>query len=337
MFGLGSSQNSHCVIAVYDHMIQYLLVTKDTHGLFVKAYGTELLEEGIISKGEILRAQSLSEIITRIQKEVLHRVEKKTAVTVLLDARYTLDYVLDADDTKKESINDDTIHEYIASHELLASDIDQYHYRYTFNNQGQISLHLIQKERYQSYYHLFTSLGFTKVTVQGDTCSLSHILTNTHDQQFIFLVRDNYSLVMEYSNGVLQKRNMFEYSYKALTSIIMKELDISNTDAQTILSRYGVSRDHREEKIYQRMVRLMTPVLDFLRKKPAIHTKEIHTYYTQTPLVGLEDMIHGRISANIAMVDPQKAGDTRFHDVLILPKKDMFQYSLLMVAAQGRL
>ncbi len=66
----------------HDEQLKYLYLDTDEKGIFVRAYGKVALESGILSKGEVLRAQAFLEVLTKLKKDLA--LEKKAPKFILL-------------------------------------------------------------------------------------------------------------------------------------------------------------------------------------------------------------------------------------------------------------
>jgi Tfp pilus assembly PilM family ATPase len=60
---------SKTIISLHDNKIQYLTLAKNEYGFYVENYDSAELSDGIMKNGEILKAEFLSKILSKIQKK----------------------------------------------------------------------------------------------------------------------------------------------------------------------------------------------------------------------------------------------------------------------------
>lgn len=321
------------IFAVNDHRIQYLILDHDDQGFFIVHHDEAELPEGIVSKGEVLRAEAFSEILRKAKKDIKEKLTSSGFnLIVLLDSDYVDITTIKLPDFEEKNDAGKQLRSYLNKHREDYTCLDTHYYYVRQHNQGVFHVELIEKHHYESYQTLFDVAGFSRPSIYSQMYPVGDFVYESTGVIFVLLFEKSFTRVIEYQDGKLIKSKKFECSFDQIMKDISRNISVELPEARKIMNTFGVSRSHRDEKVYRRIIRSMTPLLDYLRRRKGIAKIPLYTWYTDIPLVGMEDLLHKRLGSRVEILDPLEAKKERVHEVLSLPKEESYRYSLLLAA-----
>ncbi len=316
----------------HDEQLKYLYLDTDEKGIFVRAYGKVALESGILSKGEVLRAQAFLEVLTKLKKDLA--LEKKAPKFILLlPQEHFLQESLVIPDLNLKKKLSKQVQTFLEENKEAYSWLENHTYVPTYDlRTKKVYLEIVRADRYQSFAIIFQQAGFSPISIHGNLAAVASHLDEAERSVSIVVGEQTTRLVdFEYSHLLKEKR--FEFSYQSLLKIIIKHLRLSSPErAQSILSEYGISRAHREESIYRELNRSLTPLSDVLRKR-STGQLSLSMLFLGTPLAGMIDTLEQQTRLPIVEIDPFIGKNSPFHQVLSLPAGERYEYIPLALAA----
>jgi hypothetical protein len=106
----------------------------------------------------------------------------------------------------------------------------------------------------------------------------------------------------------------------------MKNVSLDQGSALGILKKYGVLRTHKDEQVYKRLIRSLTPLLDFFKKRKVKTAADIFVLYKEIPIPGFADTISHVAGSHVKDLDIFGFEGYTFQDILQLHKNDSYRY-----------
>ena len=331
-----ASKKSSTQLVLYcdDLSIRYLLLDRDDQGLFVRAHDEAELPLGVLERGEILKAEAFTGILRTIKTAVEREgfKLKNIQTTLILDNDYFkhVDFDLPGYSFRKD------LHKQIQS---FIKNNDEYSWlkdahvsaRYD-DQQKKLYAYTLSKHLSSGYLHSLEKAGFRDVSIHSDMFACEQLVGSDPHVRMI-VVGDKYSKLVELKHGHYVSDKKFQVSYQQFSSDIIKNLNIPKDTARKIVREYGVSRAHKDQKVYARIIRSLTPLVDYLRLQKDIRTTPLFLWYLDTPIIAMADVLSKRLSTQVQELDPLKQSPRAFHEVLSLQRDDSHRFSLLLAQA----
>ena len=323
------TEKSKTVVALYDNKIQYVTLARNSDGFYVKKFDSAELESGVIKNGEILKADFLKKVLQKILKNI-----KTNTVDLILPHDY---FVFDMVSIKKEGkkTNKKLVKEYLNKNKHTFSWADTHGYEYdSFDSDKKLKLlfRALPRDIYASYEYVFKKAGLKIHSIQSDLVSFAELMPRIgRITQIFFMNKCTY--VADYNNGIYVSDKKFNLSRKQFLQDIIKNVKISDTESEKILTRYGILRTHRDPKVLARMERSMSPLLEFLTKRKIKEKSPIFIHFSDTPIRGFVDKIKRIIKTDVSLLCPMNTDKYSFQEVLTLHKKESYTYEPLIARA----
>ena len=332
-----SSKKNFVQVSIYidDSIIRYLVLNKDENGFFVEHHDEAFLPQGVIVKGEILKAQVLLGILKKIQEKVTKKLTEmsKPQYSLLLKNDYFLNTQLELPGYSGGKNLTKQLKKFLSKHREDYSWFKDHNYRSHFDKEtSKVYIQALPIEVYKSYQMLLTQAGMDPVSIYSDLYATEYLL-DTQETAVVVVIGEDVSRVVEYRNNHYLSDQKFQVSYQKFTSDIIKNLGIKEDEARDIVRTYGVSRAHRDQKVYQHIMRSITPLVDFLRKRKTITQTPVCLWYLDTPVLGMADLLQKRLKTQVHKIDPLRHDTYFFHDIISLHRDDSHRYSLLLAHA----
>lgn len=330
-----STPKVQVVIAITNSDIRYVIVDKDSDGFFVVHHEEAELPEGIIEKGEILRAEALSSILKKVNGNIMtHLPAKKKAVySLLLPHHYFRFETLSLQDPLPQKNTQQYLAQYLNDNSETYPWVTNHTYSFHYNEEDQeVYIEALNSDMYTSYETLLTTSGYKDVAITSNTTACGFLLSHHKTAQMVLFGEES-SYLIGYRNGYRVSSQKFEISYRRFVAEIVKGLSIDKERARKIIREYGVSRAHKDERVYTQLMRSLTPLLDILRKKKTSAKYPLYVWYLDTPIVAMEEVIEKRVNINVTELNPFALPGYSFHEVLTLHKQESYRYSLLVAHA----
>lgn len=314
------------IIALYDNKIQYITLAKNSYGFYIQDYDSAALEPGIIKNGEILKADFLKKIISKISQKI-----KTKSIDLILPHDYFL-FDLHTVQNKKQKNKKILFKKYIKENKGKISWRASHVYEYELfdeENELKILFRTLPQEIYSSYKYVFEKAGLSINSLQSDIVAFSDLLAKDKRLTQIF-VSDMSTHVLEYKDGIYISDKKFNFSYTQLITDIKKNIHTSDDEAQDILEKYGVLRTHKDTKVLRKIERSMTPLFDFLRQRKIKGKSTLYVHFSKTPIKGFSDRIRKILKLDVVDLCVLCSSQYTFQDVLTLHKKDSYEYEALI-------
>ncbi len=323
---LGSRTTTRTTLYIDDTHIR--MITLDHNG---KEYSVRLseraeLEPGVIHNGDIVQA----DLLYRVLKHMKKNIPKESCVDVLFsEDAFLHDHVLLDESytgkTLKQKISRALKQEsgkraWIDTHLCEGS----YH---RVDDHDFLFFECLRKDVRKSYHFVFEKAGIKVASFSSDVVALGHLLPQDEQVSLMYVDQD-YMRVAEFKQGVFSGSKKFAASYRELARDIEKQLNIDEEQAQDILNKYGVLRSHKSEKLYKRLVRSLSPLLDFLLKRKA--KRDIYICFANEPLLGFADLVQKASKGNVHELDVLASPAYPHTEVLSLHRKESYHYQLLI-------
>jgi Tfp pilus assembly PilM family ATPase len=322
------------VIRINDEYISYLTVSKNEHGFFIDNYESIEIPEGIIVKGEILKADILYTLLKKIKSQI-----KNNHVDILLPH----DYFLCSDAFLGKETEHKDIKKRIKEYFKNKTNTEPWHTTHVcefstheVRGKEKVLFKCLPKDIQKSYVHVCKKSGFKINSISSDILAFDHFFKN--ERTLLVHVEEEHIRVAEFKSGMYVSHKTFQASYKQFTQEIMNQVKVPYSKARSIIGEYGFLRDHKEEKVYTRLVRSLSPLIDFISKSQneflkikgsSTKTKEsvvVKVVFGDIHIPGFVDMISQSTRGDISEFDIVYNGTYTFQDVLTLHRKDSYQY-----------
>jgi Tfp pilus assembly PilM family ATPase len=313
---------SKTVLRITDTEVSYLTLKKNNLGFFVDTHEQLSLVEGAIVQGEILMADFLYKVFKKISLSV----ENKN-IDVILAHEYFLCHDVEISKvTKKQSLKKRVtkyFKELSKEHSWQKTHVCEFSSN-LHDASEKILFTCLPKEIFGSYLHVLEKAGFKISSMNSDILAFDHVLPK--ERASIITIADDELRMVEFKNGVYSSYKKFQVSYSLFTQDIMKSLNVSTEVARKIFDEYGILRAHKDEKVYKRLIRSLSPLLDFLSKRKIKERSHIRMVFTDTPIRGFVDVLQKTIKSDVAELDILRTGTYSFQDVLSLHRNESYKY-----------
>ena len=114
---------------------------------------------------------------------------------------------------------------------------------------------------------------------------------------------------------------------------IVNNIQMTPREAGDILQRYGVLRSHKDSRVYKRLHRSLSPLLQKLKGRKSKKDTRFYIVTENYPIQGLSDVLRRQMKKEVEdvyMVDQKYAN---FKEVLSLLKRDSYFYQSHIVQA----
>lgn len=307
---------------VTDNAISCITLVLQSGKYSVKNYQDIPLEKGIISKAEILKPEALASILRDFSSQMSNK-----NVNILLPHGLFLcsEGILSSQDKDKplrsrvkEYFKKNTKKEkWHATHVCEFSD-------YVVKDTQAILFRCVEKDIYKSYIHVWEKAGLSVSSINSTVLAFDHVLPKERST-FIY-IDHTHTRVVDFKDGLYISSKSFEFSYNQLVKDIVKNVSIDEKEAKKILSRYGLLRAHKDEKVYKNLLRSVSPLLDFLKRRKVKESVGVTVVFADTPLLGFMDILKKSISTEVKELDILQKEKYPFQEVLTLHKKDSYKY-----------
>ena len=334
MFG-SSQPKKQVVLSLSDTEIAYLVVDRDENGFFVIHHERAELPKGIIQNAEVLRAEALTTILKKSYQDIMEHLPKKSRCSfslLLPHVHFTHEIVGFGEEIPKK-----TLSRFIQKH--LKENPERYPWSrthsYTFEyseERNEIAFEALDNEKYSSFRHVCEAAGIKEVGIVSNTKACGTLLENYPTASMI-LFGDESSYLIGYRNGYCISSQRFEVSYRRCITDITKGLRVDGNMAKKVIREYGVTRSHKDQSVYNQLMRSFTPLIDILRKRKTDKKQQLFTWHLRKPLRGMEEMFYKRVGVSVEELNPLHLDEYPFHEVLHLHKEESYQYSLLIAHA----
>ena len=320
------------VIYITDDTLSYLTLSTSPRGFFISAHDTVELPMGTIKSGEILRADLFTKILKKLSRHL-----NGTHVDILLPHEYFLctDAVLETS-SKKQSLRKrvqkylDTSGRNLSWRSTHVCECNPYptlhHDRVLFTG--------LPKHIHSMYTHCAREARLTIDSFNSDLLAFAHLLEG--NRVSVVNVTRNTIRVAEFDHGMYVNHKTFEASYQGLVTDIQDMLNVSTAEGHTILQKYGVLRAHKDERVYKKLLRSLSPLIEFLTKRKIKRDASVTVIFTYKPLLGFVDLLKSRIRSDIRECDIVYTDHATFQDVLTIHRSDVYAYQPLIAQALKR-
>jgi Tfp pilus assembly PilM family ATPase len=318
------------VISVSDSEISYLNLGRDLNGFFVIAHEKAKLDEGVIKKIEILKAEFFLQVINKLSKKI-----KQKDIEILLPYEYFFFETIEFPEVSKRKRLEGEIKDFLKNIDSLEFPwFETHHVDYSvYLNEGvyQVLFYGLPKELHESYRHIFTNTEFRSIVCIPNILAFDLYIGN--DRVSVIDVEKDIMRVIEFKRGVYSGEKKFKSSLVQFIKDIKKDIDISDEAALKIFLDYGFLRSHKDQKVHKRIVKSISPLLDFFAKRKIKEESKILINF-QTPFFpGFIDSLSHVFSGEIRQIDILKDKRYIFHDVLSIHKNEMHSYQALIAQA----
>lgn len=315
-------KQSKSVIKITDTNISYLTLEKNQQGFFVSQHNSIDIPNGIIKKGEILKADIFLKLLRKIQSDIKNKE---------IDVLFAHDFFLCNDIILGSQSKSTSLKKRVKAYFNNLSENQPWHKTHvcefqSFNIDKKESLLLtcLPVDIQQSYIHVLKKSGLKVQSINSDILALGHLLPEKNSS-LIYLSRKK-TRIIDFKQGMYIGNKTFQFSYEQLINDIMKNVSLSEEEALKILQKYGVLRAHKDESVYKRVSRSMAPLLDFFSKRKSKNELNIFVVYDKTPIKGFADTVSYSARNKVIDFDVFNVKKYLFQEPLPLHKKDSYEY-----------
>jgi len=317
------------VIKIDDAELSYVTLAKNNQGFFVQQHETIELPEGVIVRGEILKADMFLAMLKKIAKNLDNK-----KIDILLSHEYFLcvDAVID------NSSQGLSVKKRIQGYFKNTKDSQSWHtthaYEFslhTINNRENILFKCLPTDIQKSYDQICKQAGLKVASMSSDILAFDHLLMN--ERVSLIHVGAETTRVVEFKSGMFVSNKKFQVSYNQFVQDIEKNLNVSSEQSRAILDQYGLLRSHKEEKVYTRLLRSISPLVDFLSKKKIKASLLIRVVFDEKPIPGFVDYLAKALRVDTAELDVIYTNKYVFQDILSLHRDESYHYQSLIAQA----
>ncbi len=309
-----------------DDLVAYVSVAKDAEGFFISDYDRAELEPGVIERGEILKADFLQKILFKIRKKIGTK-----DIHLILPHEH---FGFDTHSFKRESKKDVSkqVQNYLKKNKSKISWAKTHGYEYDvlFDEKNiRLLFRTLPHEMHETYRYLFEKAGFHILSIQSQHLALRTLLPQKgFVSQLSVGVEKSY--LINYKDGLYQDEKVFDFSYQGLLSSIQKYVSVSQTEAESILQKYGVLQIHPEPKVYSALQRKLDPILSLLKKKKKKDQRQLFVHEINFQIPGLSLLLGRVLPFSVREFSFHENPEYPFHEVLSLHKKESYFYEPLI-------
>lgn len=327
---MASKEINKTVVAIDDTSLSYVTVQKNAGGYDIVGYGNANLPEGVVVRGEILKADFLATALGKIRKSI-----SSPLVDVLIPHEYFVcSNIPLMPPLKKQSIKD-RVQQYFHNQDNPApwqqTHVCEFSSVTKAGDKDHVLLRCLQKDIYRSYDYVARQAGLTMNAISSEILAYDHLIPN--DRVFFVALHQHYCLVVEFKNGIYTSMKKFQVSYEQFKRDIKKNISTSDAEADKILKKYGVLRAHKDERVYRRLQQSLTPLLDYLSKRKISDQYTILVTFDDVPVAGFVDAISQASGAECYELDIIATSQFNFADILSLHRNESYQFSALIAQA----
>lgn len=313
---------SKTVICITDSTVSYLTLKKNQHGFFVDAHQEVALVEGAIVRGEILMADFLYKIL----KKISSRIENKN-IDIILAHEYFLCQDADLSGISEKQALKKRVTQYLKElsdkYAWQKTHVCEFSY-HNYNKKQNVLFTCLPRDIHSSYTHILQKAGFNVQSIGSDILAFDHVVPK--DRTSLITISDDGVRMAEFKNGIFSSYKKFQVSYNILTQDIAKSLNIDELAARKILEEYGVLRAHKDEKVYKRLMRSLSPLLEFLSKRKIKDRSYLRIVFNHLPIPGVVDILKKTIHSDVAELDILRTEKYSFQDILSLHRDESYAY-----------
>ncbi|MCI5050796.1 MAG: pilus assembly protein PilM [Candidatus Pacebacteria bacterium] len=315
-------KTSKSIIKITDTHISYLTLVKNKFGFFIDNHEMIDLPEGIIVRGEILKADVFSNIIKKMKKHF-----SNTLVDVILPHDYFLckDGILDTEDTSKDIKK--RIKEYFKglskTEDWQRTHVCEFD-AFSLGKHETVLFRCLPKDVQKSYVHVLKKSGLKIQSINSELLAYGHLFPD--DQVSMIHLGEKRTRVIDFKKGMYTGHKTFALSYEQLHQDIMKNVSLEKDEAEKILNKYGVLRTHKDPQVYARLMRSLTPLLEFFKKRKNKKTMRTIVTFDNMPVLGLADHVSHATHTSVENLNLFALPKYLFQDILTLHKNDSYQY-----------
>lgn len=311
------------VIMVTDDSLSYATLAKNKLGFFVQQHETVELPKGIIVRGEILKADLLFNIFKKIAGTISNK-----SIDILLGH----DYFLCSDGVLPKKQKETSLKERVQEYFKNTAESEPWHKTHicefsthTVQGKEKVLFKCLPKDIQKSYIHIAKRAGFKVSSMSSDILAFDHLLDG--DRTIGIFVSDENVRIADFKSNMFTSHKKFQVSYNQFTQDIVKLLNISKEDARDILDQHGLLRSHKDEKVYTRLTRSISPLIDFLSKRKTKESISIKVIFDENPIPGFADFLIKALRIKTSELDVLYTDKYTFQDILSLHRDESYQYS----------
>lgn len=320
----------HTVIHVTDDVLSYVTLDRNAHGFFIVDHEYIELPKETIVRGEILKADLLGQILKKMRANI-----PNATIDVLLPHEYFLCDMANLKKTSSRVSLKKRVLAHLKDSHLPWRTTHVCEFRtHTTGDKDTIVFVCLPAEVQKSYTHVLERSGFVVRSISSDILAFGH-LVGTERTSLVVVGRDAIRIA-EFKDGVYVSHKTFQASYNQCIESIKSVLKISHDDAQRIFDKYGLLRAHKDEHVYRRLVRSMSPVVDFMSQRKIKGASQVRVVFLDTPILGFIDWLVKTLNVHVTELDVLKTNIFTFQDVLTLHRDESYQYQSLIAQALAR-
>lgn len=327
---MATRETNKTVISINDEILSYITIQKNAQGYDVTDYGEAYLPQGVVVRGEILKADFLGNALKKIAQKI-----SQTNIDIMIPHEYFLCKNAVLENAQKKETLKDRVQQYFnnkeTSEEWQSTHICEFSIYPVAHQKDTVFFKCLNKEMYQSYEYVVTLAGLQMDTISSEILAYSHLIPP--ERTFLISLQKNYALVSEFKNGIYLSAKKFQVSYEQFTGDIKKNISLSDEEAYKILKKYGVLRSHKDERVYKRLMQSMSPLLDYISKRKISDQYTILVTFADTPVLGFVDAIAQATMAHSEELDIITTNQYNFADILSLHRDDSYKFSALIAQA----
>ena len=321
-------ETNKTVIQINDETLSYISLNHSQQGFFVSQHQSVELPAGTVVRGEILKADLLYRLVKKIAQEI-----QNSTVDILLSHDYFLcsegDLPSGSNEPLKKRITR-YFQEVAKSEPWHTTHVCEFSH-HEIHGKEKVLFKCLPKDIQKSYVHVFKKAGLNVQSLSSDILAFDHLLPDARAS--LVVVAEDTIRVAEFKEGMYVSHKTFQASYKQFVQDIVKTLQVSEIEAGKILKHYGVLRAHKDEKVYKKLLRSLSPLLEFISGRKIKETSSTYVTFFDVPILGLVDKVKKSLSVEVAELDVLHTDHYTFQDILTLHRAESYQYQALIAQA----
>jgi len=313
-------------ILITDTHIGYCTLAKDSKGFFVEQHEITELPADVISRGEIIKA----DIVFQIFEKIAETLKNKNIDVVLTNEHFIHEVITLPEPNRKKTLKEraaDYFAQSNTSYDWQKTHVCELH-QGSDTNADQVLFSCLPQDIHDSYMYIAKKAGLMIGSITSPLLAIDHMIADDSD---LILLNKKHTYVISYKQGIIYDTKVFNVSYDQYVKDVVEILSVLPEKAEQIVSQYGVSRNHKDEKVFKKMVKSSSPLLEYLtKKKKNMSDRTSYVMYNHAAVPGFTDMIHKILGSNIHELNVLAIPKYQFHDSLSIMKRDSYQYQSMI-------
>lgn len=281
-------------IQVTDDLVRFVSfrIGKDT--MRTHAYGEEFLSAGVVKNGKIVDPDRLTQVLSSLRKK--HGFDEVTVVLPEEQSFIFYTTIPDVPGNELQQVIQDHINSFLKLHSKISVRdlICEYEVLGEQDGNYEIQVTVTPQALVETYIRVFEDAGLDPTVLEVGSHMVSQACVAGEDGNACMLVDfgDSRTHITTVSDGHVMESATIAVGKKHLSPVVEKFLNVNGHEANTILSKYGVMRAHKEPQLLSELLHELSPVRDYIdRQFIDWHTRQYKGKRERNPIRSI--LLHG--------------------------------------------